>query len=735
MHLCAARFLPCFLVLFGTVDVLAQDRPHPARDLRIDQIDWIDDGAEFLDQKRFKTRLTSKESAVDRGAILDGALERARGAGQPLLWYVYKISERTKRGRQLIRAPVLDVYMRQLIWNDAAVERVVSASFVPLRMVCDESLCQRLGLRPPECLEPAVVFFAPDGEVLHVLRTIRTFDASWFMGVLRDVLRKAHGPLQGGDVSGALDRGEFAAADALLAEREGAEPQGLYTRAVMRRRLRDGAGALAALGKVDEAWKVASGSLGRRGQRGATGRSASSNPQVRALAELYVDLQVERGAVLMALGRSEEAVGPLRRAADAVVGKRRAEARYRLALIRLLSGDEAGALRRFQAIVQEHPTDRWARRARPNLLLGVDDHRPLGATFLGHERTRWLPKDAQVTLPEDSRWPASPPAVDDMVARGVRLILAQQRADGGWNDARYAYCPDVRITPNVWVAISALCCQALLRHRDRVPGLADRIDVAVQRGERYLMDASRINRGHNEDVYADAYRLLHLARHHGLAPDGAERRRLKLWMRAIVGDVAARQHDQGFWAHEYTNAFCTAAMVEGLVAAREAGVRIPKDVLEKANKALLSARRKNGSFSYGGTAGRGRLSDLKNASTRMPMCEAALCALGASDGERVEAAFAAFWKHLPSIEAVRRTDFHTDGEIAGFMFFHSIYHTSEAIAFLPEDRRAPMHRRLLERLRTYSEIDGTFMDSHEMGRSYATSMALLVIANALDGDR
>ena len=32
---------------------------------------------------------------------------------------------------------------------------------------------------------------------------------------------------------------------------------------------------------------------------------------------------------------------------------------------------------------------------------------------------------------------------------------------------------------------------------------------AVRRGERYMMDATRLNRGHNEDMYADAYRLLH----------------------------------------------------------------------------------------------------------------------------------------------------------------------------------------------------------------------------------
>jgi hypothetical protein len=34
-----------------------------------------------------------------------------------------------------------------------------------------------------------------------------------------------------------------------------------------------------------------------------------------------------------------------------------------------------------------------------------------------------------------------------------------------------------------------------------------------------------------------------------------------------------------------------------------------------------------------------------------------------------------------------------------------------------------------ERLLQYPEIDGTFLDSEELGRSYGTAMALLILAN------
>src|SRR5690606_16307656 len=102
---------------------------------------------------------------------------------------------------------------------------------------------------------------------------------------------------------------------------------------------------------------------------------------------------------------------------------------------------------------------------------------------------------------------------------------------------------------------------------------------------------------------------------------------------------------------------------------------------------------------------------------------------GASNAERLLFAFDNFWEHYAAIEGVRHTDFHSDGQIAGFMFLHSLYHTSEAISLLPEERATTERQKLRERMLQYAEIDGTFLDSEELGRSYGTAMALLILAN------
>lgn len=714
----------------------AQQTAHPARGLQLESIEWRSDEAEFLDKQRFKTSLTVKERKFDRMQLLDSALSEAKKTQKPVLVYVYKISEKTKRGRQMIRAPVLDVYMRQLIWSDPDVERIVKKSFIAVRTVFDDALCKRFDVKPLKFLEPAILFLSSDGDVLHELRTIRTFDAPWIAQVLRDVLDKAHGPLVSDNLDAAVNRGDWQRALAILQSNASGTARDAYEQATIKRRLRNGDAALATLdiaqSRLQDEAKSSQDSDKAPPVRRRRGRGRRLP---KALQQLDLEIAAERGALLIQMARFDDAVTPLMKAADANPtswgdGKsRRAEARYRLALLRLRAGDESGALRSFQRIVQDEPDSLYARRAGVNLRVGIDDGLSLGAPMFGYERLAWLPEGAYTKLAGNTHWQAEPFTEQQLIDNCVRTLLAQQRSHGGWTDSRYAYCPDARITPNVWVAITAICCQALHRSRDQFvePEL---IDAALARGEDYMLDPNQLNRGRNEDVYSDCYRLMYLSHRCKTAPDASDQTRWIAAMDQIVAAARERQKDGGFWAHEYSNAFCTAAMVQGLLAAKDAGTTIPLDMLSQATTALTSARSSDGAFSYSGAA-RGRLSatNLKNASTRMPMCEAALLTLGASDTDRLAVAFDAFWQHYPKIEGVRHTDFHADGQIAGFMFMHSLYHTSEAISLLPEDRASQERTKLREQLWQYPEIDGTFLDSEELGRSYGTAMALLIVAN------
>ncbi len=212
-------------------------------------------------------------------------------------------------------------------------------------------------------------------------------------------------------------------------------------------------------------------------------------------------------------------------------------------------------------------------------------------------------------------------------------------------------------------------------------------------------------------------------------------------MNEVVRDAAARQlkthprrkNVEGFWAHEYPNAFCTAAMLWGLHDARNAGASVPDEVLDKGLGALLSAREPSGGYVYSGAVRKGskRTTPLKDSSARMPVCEGALLAFGRSDLKKLQFAFETFWKYIDRIEGVRRNDFHSDGQLGGFFFFHALYHASEANKLLPASEREKNNKRFLQVLQKIPEMDGSFVDSHELGRSYGTAMALLTLKNVM----
>jgi hypothetical protein len=659
------------------------------RTLDLPQLDahigWTSDGAVFTDGARPKRALSEEERAVDRGALLDAAVERARTDGRLVLWYVPRIVERTMNGVQMYRAPILDLYCRQVFFTDPDVSALVASRFVPLRMVCDEPLAARFDLRPLDVIEPMFVLLDGAGNVVERIDRVRTFDALWFAEWLRQAAQ-AHAPLDEQRLAAAsaaelTGLGEWERALASLPE-DGATRR---ERAALLRRLRQGERALELL----------------------AGESAD-------LAHL-----AERGRVLNRLGRFEEA----RRVLTEAVRGDDPEAHYELALALLALGDESAAQRRFALLAQRWPDSLAGRRALANVELG-DDELPRGAAFAGFENVVHLPASAYGLGARDTRWRGEAPTPEAIAERGVRFLLRMQRDHGGWTDARYAYWPDPSITPNTWIAISALAARALLEHRDVDPAA---VDAALVAAEAFLFDRNRLNRGANEDVYADAYRIEFLVRRMELDP--RLRPQCEERIAALVAAAEARQDERGFHAHEYPNAFCTAAMLQAFLAARRSGLAVADDVLARGCDALLSARPANGAFVYGGSAGAGEDGSLKDAAARMPLCEAVLFELGRGDASHLAFALDNYWEHAERLETVRRNDFHSDGELAGFFFSHGLYHTSATLRLVPDEVAAHHRRRLLEVVQHVPEIDGAFVDSHEFGKSYATAMALLVLAN------
>ncbi len=407
---------------------------------------------------------------------------------------------------------------------------------------------------------------------------------------------------------------------------------------------------------------------------------------------------VQRALALLDLDKIEEARSVLEKADSP-------ESLYHLAYLDSLSARDPAP--RWRALVEKHPESRWAWRAASNLSFGADT---LSDGPMAHRFEDFALRRIE-GMPTTTRLPA--PDADAAARRALRFLVTAQAENGSWNDSRYVYCPDPEILPNVLMAVTALAALALAEWRDLDP---KGIDPALARADAFVRDDRTLHRGKNEECYAEAYRLLYFA----------HRKDAKA-MNASVERLAAIQDAGGHWAHEYPNPFATAAVVHSLTLAKRAGADVPDKVFRLAGEGLARDRSANGlRWAYA----RGPASSERNSMARAAMGELAFHEVGKTGLESVGAAVDSYWKHLDRLETVRTADFHADEELGGFFFFHGVFHACEAALALPEEKRREHLRRFREQMLAIPEIDGSYVDSHELGKGYGTAMALLVLRRA-----
>jgi hypothetical protein len=407
---------------------------------------------------------------------------------------------------------------------------------------------------------------------------------------------------------------------------------------------------------------------------------------------------LHKGIALLGLRRFDEARKVLEKETSP-------EAIYHLAAVDLWTGKDPAP--RLRSLVEKHPDSPWAWRAAANLVKS-DDSLPEGP--LVHHFESFFFRGFSQT-PTSTRSPVSVP--DIVTDRALEFLLAAQWEDGGWRDARYAYWPTPKILPNVWTAITALSALALMEWRDLAPG---RVDAALKRADAALRDEGRLAPDQHEETYAEAYRLHYFAA-----------RKDTSMMNRIVARLRRIQDADGFWCHEYANPFSTAAVVHALAVARKAGADVPDILFQRAAVALTSTRGEGGRQVY--RTGE-KVDNEKSSMARTPLCELALYECGRGSLENVAAGVELYWKMVDRLEAVRQCDYHSDGRLAGFFYFHAGFHTLEAARTLDASAREKTFKRFRERLLAIPEWDGSFVDSHELGKSYATASALLMLGRS-----
>jgi hypothetical protein len=376
-------------------------------------------------------------------------------------------------------------------------------------------------------------------------------------------------------------------------------------------------------------------------------------------------------------------------------------------LFQIVPGDEA---RWFQGVAcwlnnqtadaqaewKKIKSGRWAWKAAAELARD-------GPFVRGFEIYESLPPEAfKDDLPSTSTLPREKPDV----ARAVRFLLQHQLNSGYWDDSQYNFGGDGSL-PNVYMADTALAALAL-----RAWGDPEQIKTAITRAEAYMRNEEHISADDNQEItWAHAYRLLYFAK----IGD-------KAMMARIIRKLADLQKPTGIWQHEYDNPFVTATILHVLEEARLAGAEVPPAVVKRATAALKSTRDARGVFSYEYP---GRGDRPEGGSGRMPYLEYALSISGQSKPESIAAALDLSLKHQPLLERIRKYDDHSDAyHNGGFFFWYDQYGRAVAAKSVSSAAALAKQREIVLQI---PEIDGCWVDSHELGRVYGTAMALLTL--------
>ncbi|MCB9890596.1 MAG: hypothetical protein H6832_08610 [Planctomycetes bacterium] len=634
---------------------------------------------------------------LPRVTTLEDALERAQAEGRRVLWYI-----KTVPRSPMDRKNIVDLYVRAGYFSDPDL-RPELARFVVLDRVPSREEARRFDLAPFRFVEPGFLVLDAQGNELARAHALTTFSPTWFVGLLErfaGTSKDVPVDVAGTDV--------LPAAAALRSAR-------LHGRWTELASLRQTIDKTSVTLDPELACQVALAHL-----------AASGNSALGDAARGDTDPRSET------VGMAE---GALQRAST-----KTARTRFLSACIAARSGRAELAKKLWRELASGSEDAIFGPRAAAE----AEGFGPVGRGFWSY---RSLPFDAATTFAAPDAKDAgrvwtttvrtSEAALGTLRARSVDYLLAMQTEHGGFEDSNYDF-GGLDSLPNVYVAVTALCTEALIRELAATPDHPRRsaIDRAIRLGIRYCFDDARINpEDLDEWVWARVYPLELVAT---LLDEldreteaeqiyGMSRERLQAQLEHWTRELWSRQENDGSFRHEYANPFVTATVLHALAIAKRHGVELPEPELLRALASLEACRSKLGAYSYGQTrVGRSVRAGVAEAAGRMPLCESALLAFERSDPSTLEAALRAAFEHHDQLESTRKYDDHANRlRYGGFFFWFDVRARARALASSTATEAATWRKQLRDLILAIPEFDGVFVDSHELGRCYGTAMALL----------
>jgi hypothetical protein len=290
--------------------------------------------------------------------------------------------------------------------------------------------------------------------------------------------------------------------------------------------------------------------------------------------------------------------------------------------------------------------------------------------------------------------------------RGLSYLAATQQESGAWSGGQSGS------------GITGLCLMAFLAHGED-PNFGQ-YSSNIQRAVRSIIRSQDPSTGYiPQRMYDHGFAMLALAEAYGTVDDatlwdaGAGRQRtigeaLELAVRCAL--TAQRKNSFGGWRYSPdsrdADTSVSGAVLVGLLAARNAGIEVPDEAIDKALQYYKNATSNTGMVAYSGVGGHGA-----------SMNRSAIAALVFAVGKRKD------WQEYQATLGYITSQL--DHQESSYPFYFR-YYMAQALFQGDYEAWNKWKQENTEALRGLQQDDGSFQSNH--GQAYGTAMALLSLA-------
>jgi len=314
------------------------------------------------------------------------------------------------------------------------------------------------------------------------------------------------------------------------------------------------------------------------------------------------------------------------------------------------------------------------------------------------------------------------PETQQVIDRSLAGMASTQAQDGSFSDASTGF-GNVAITGLAGLALMAAGHQP---GRGRFgEAVARAADYVVRRGNSngsvpgYLNNADALMS--HGSMYQHGFGALFLAEVYGMVPSPDRQRALRAMLEKAVGLTRNSQNNEGGWRYEprsvqVADISVTVAQLMALRAAKNAGVAVPKGVVDKCVSYIKACQLPDGGFCYIKNQG-----GVGSAFARTAAAVVGLFSAGIYDGKEVEGGLSYVMRYLPG----RRANFNEARPEQHYYYGH--YYAALAMWTAGGNYWAEWFPAIRDELLARYRQSGGWSDPRGHGPAYAAAMACIIL--------